>query len=264
MIVTVCELPDDRPAFGDCWTQLVEHIKQAGGGTVVLPGMPFSRWFADATPVDAARWSEAVAQHDSWEHRLAELGAPLVLGSRPIDFGNERYDEGFAWDPEFGIRSIHARGTQEFMPLEVGGVSVGLLIGDEVWRDEVWGDEVWAEGEQPQPYTPGEVDFIAMPRCTRFAGLNQRLERARAVATATGAFVLSSNRGAPFEGQGWIIGPDGSTLGTTTPQQPFLTLEIALASERLLADCDRIGPAPAWMDPLETGMPDYDPPDVPR
>jgi N-carbamoylputrescine amidase len=255
MIVTVCELPDDRPAFEDSWTQLVEHLRQARCGAVVLPGMPFSRWFADATPVDAARWSEAVAQHDDWEQRLAELGVPLVLGSRPIDFGNERYDEGFAWDPEFGIRSIYARGTPECMPLEVGGISVGLLIGDEVWT---------AEELQSRLYARGEVDIIAMPRCTRFAGLNQRLERARAVATEVGAYVLSSNRGAPFEGQAWIIGPDGNTLGTTTPRQPFLTLEIALASERLLAACDRIGPAPAWMDPLETGVPDYDPPDAPR
>lgn len=255
MIVTVCELPDDRPAFGDSWSRLVEHIKQTRCGAVVLPGMAFSRWFADATPVDAARWSEAVAQHDGWEQRLAELGAPLVLGSRPTDFGNERYDEGFAWDPEFGVRSIHARGTQEFMPLEVGGVSVGLLIGDEVWD---------AEAGQPQPYARGEVDIVAMPRCTRFAGLNRRLERARAVATEIGAYVLSSNRGAPFEGQGWIIGPDGNTLGTTTPQQPFLSLQIELASERLLAECQRIGPAPAWMDPLETGVPDHEPPDAPR
>jgi len=76
--------------------------------------------------------------------------------------------------------------------------------------------------------------------------------------------VLSSNRGSPFEGQGWIIGPDGNTLGTTTQQQPFLTLEIELASERMLADCERIGPAPAWMDPLETGVPDHEPPDSPR
>lgn len=247
MIVTVCELPDDRPAFADCWARLAEHVKQAGGGTVVLPGMPFSRWFADSTPVDAARWNAAVAEHDIWEQRLLDLGAALVLGSRPIDFGNERYDEGFAWDAEFGIRSICARGTREFMPVDVGGVSVGLLLGE----------------EEPQPYARGEVDIIAMPRCTRFAGLNQRLELARAAATEIGAYVLSSNRGAPFEGQGWIIGPDGNTLGTTTPRQPFLSLEIALSSEQPL-DRDRIGPAPAWLDPLELGVPDHEPPDAPR
>jgi hypothetical protein len=240
MILTVCELPDDRPAFADCWARLGEHIKKVGGGTVLLPGMPFSRWFADAAPVDAARWNKAVAEHDDWEQRLAELGAALVLGSRPIDFGNERHDEGFAWNAEFGSRSIHARGIQECMPLEVGGMSIGLLIGEEDWH---------AEG--PQPFTRGEVDILAMPRCTRFAGLTQRLERARAVATGIGAYVLSSNRGAPFEGQGWIIAPDGSTLGTTTPQQPFLTLEVALPSEQLLADHAPLGPAPAWIDPLQ-------------
>jgi len=247
MIVTVCELPDDRPAFEDCWARLGEHIKKAGGGIVVLPAMPYSRWFADAAPVDAARW------HDQWEQRLGELGAAVVLGSRPIDFGNEHYDEGFAWDAEFGIRSIHARGSQEFMPLDVSGVSIGLVIGEESWL---------AEG--PQPFAPGEVDMIAMPRCTRFAGLAQRLERARTVATQLGAYVLSSNRSSPFEGQAWIIAPDGNTLGTTTPQQPFLTLEVALSSEQLLADQTRTGPAPAWMDPLETGVPDYEPPDAPR
>jgi N-carbamoylputrescine amidase len=194
----------------------------AGGGTVVLPGMPFSRWFADVTPVDATRWNKAVAEHDGWEQRLAELGAALVLGSRPIDFGNERYDEGFAWDAEFGIRSIHARGAQECMPVDVGGVSIGLLIGEDDWL---------AAG---QPFVRGEVDIIAMPRCTRFAGLTQRLERARAVATGIGSYVLSSNRGTPFEGQGWIIAPDGNTLGTTTPQQPFLSLEVALPGEQIL------------------------------
>ena len=249
MIVTVCELPDDRSAFDDSWARLAEHVNKAGGGIVVLPGMAFSRWFADGKPVDAARWNDAVAEHDAWEQRLPELGAALVLGSRPINFGNERYDQGFAWAADTGVRSVHARATHEFVPLQVCGVDIGLLIDEEVW-----------EPQGPQPYARGEVDIIAMPRCTRFAGLASRLERATAVATEIGAYVLSSNRGAPFEGQGWIIAPDGTTLGKTTHQQPFLTLEIELSSERTLADGERIGPAPAWMDPLDTGVPDYDPP----
>lgn len=248
MIVTVCELPDDRSAFEDSWARLGEHVNKAGGGIVVLPGMAFSRWFNDGKPVDSVRWNGAVAEHDSWECRLSELGAALVLGSRPTDFGNERYDEGFAWAADSGMRSVHARATRDFVPLQVCGVDIGLLIDEEAWA---------AEG--PQPYARGEVDIIAMPRCTRFAGLAPRLERASTVAIEIGAYVLSSNRGTPFEGQGWIIAPDGSMLGTTTPQQPFLSLEIEVSSERTLADSDRIGPAPAWMDPLETGVPDHDP-----
>ena len=74
----------------------------------------------------------------------------------------------------------------------------------------------------------------------------------------SGAFALSSNRSAPFEGQGWIVAPDGCVLGTTSRTQPFVSLEIDLPSERTSADRARPQPAPDWMDPLETGAPNYD------
>ena len=45
---------------------------------------------------------------------------------------------------------------------------------------------------------------------------------------------------------------------TTTPQQPYLSLEVALPCEQMRADHDRIGPPPEWIDPLDTGMPDYE------
>jgi hypothetical protein len=245
MIVTVCELPDDRQAFEDEWSRLAEHIKAAHSGLVVLPDMTFSRWF-DSTRGETARWLEAVVEHDAWEHRLAELGAALVAGSRPIDFGNERYDEGFVWDAESGIRSVHAQASRDFIPLEAHGIDIGFMIGSEV------------SARVERPYGRGEVDVIVMPRCTRSETFAQRLAHACAVATETGAFALSSNRSAPFEGQGWIIAPDGSVLGTTSRTQPFVSLEIALPSERLSAERTRVRPAPDWMDPLDTGVPNYD------
>lgn len=245
MIVTVCELPDDRKAFEDGWVQLAEHVKQARSGLVVLPDMPFSPWF-DPTQGEAAHWLEAVVEHDAWEHRLGELGAALVLGSRPIDFGNERYDEGFVWAADTGIRSVHAQATHDFVPLEVDGVDIGFMIGS----------EVAARGERP--YGPGEVDVVAMPRCTRGETFAQRLAQACSVATESGAFALSSNRSAPFEGQGWIVGPDGCVLGTTSRAQPFVSLEISLPSERTSAQASRAQPAPDWLDPLQTGVPNYD------
>lgn len=246
MIVTVCELPDERAAFGNSWTQLAEHVRKSRSGLVLLPDMAFSSWFADSGMVDAARWSQALAEHDAWERRLGELGAALVLGSRPIDFGNERYDEGFVWAADTGIRSVHARATHDFVPLEVDGVDIGFMIGS----------EMAARGEHS--YGRGEVDIVAMPRCTRSEQFAQRLECACAAATATGAFALSSNRSAPFEGQGWIVAPDGRVLGTTSRTQPFVSLEIDLPSERTSADPSRAGPAPDWIDPLDTGAPTYD------
>jgi N-carbamoylputrescine amidase len=230
MIVTVCELPDDRKAFEDGWGQLAEHIKKERSGLVLLPDMAVSPWFADF----------------AWEHRLGELGAALVLGSRPVDFGNERYNEGFVWAADTGIRSCHAQASHDFVPLEVDGVDIGFMLGS----------EVSAHGEHP--YGRGELDIVAMPRCTRTEQFAQRLAHACAVATETGAFALSSNRSAPFEGQGWIVAPDGRVLATTSRAQPFVSLEIDLPSERTAADPSRARPAPDWIDPLDTGAPNYD------
>jgi hypothetical protein len=245
MIVTVCELPDDRKSFEDGWVQLAGHVKQSRSTLVLLPDMPFCSWLADSARVDAQRWQQAIAEHDAWEHRLGELGAALVLGSRPIDFGNERYDEGFVWTADTGIRSVHAKDTRDFVPLEVDGIDIGFLIGAEAWT-------------RPQrPYARGEVDLVAMPRCTHAEQFAQRLAHACTVATEAAAYSLSSNRSAPFEGQGWIIGPDGRVLGTTSRSQPFITLQIDLASERAAVQGSAPRPAPDWIDPLDTGVPPY-------
>ncbi|HKU14747.1 MAG TPA: hypothetical protein VJQ52_10160 [Steroidobacteraceae bacterium] len=246
MIVTVCELPDARKAFEDSWARLAEHVGEQRSGLVLLPDMAFSSWFAESARIDAARWRQALTEHDTWEHRLHELGATLVLGSRPVDFGNERYDEGFVWTADTGVRSVHARDTHDFVPLEVDGIDVGFLIGAESWARE------------QRSYGPGEVDLVAMPRCTRDEQFSQRLARACAVATETGAYALSSNRSAPFEGQGWIVAPDGRVLGTTSRSQPFLSLQIELASEQIAGQRAVPHPAPAWVDPLDTGAPTYD------
>jgi len=229
MIVTVCELPEDRKAFENGWRQLAEHVKQSDSGLVLLPDMALSPWFT------------------SWEQRLGELGAALVLGSLPVEFGNEHYNEGFAWSAATGFLSVHAQASREFVPFEVDGVDIGFMIGS----------EASAGGELP--YVRGDVDIVAMPRCTRAERFAQRLECACTVATGLGAFALSSNRSAPFEGQGWIIAPDGRVLGTTSGSQPFVSLPLDLPSERTTAERAHPHPAPDWMDPLDTGVPDYDP-----
>src|SRR5262249_46556729 len=133
-------------------------------------------------------------------------------------------------------------GSLDFMPLEVEGIVIGFVIGTEA-----------AESA----YGRGEVDIVAMPRCTRADQFSRRLAQACVVANETGAFVLSSNRSTPFEGQGWIVAPDSRVLGTTSRTQPFVSVEIQLPSERS-ADASRGQPAPDWIDPLDTGAPTYD------
>jgi N-carbamoylputrescine amidase len=56
----------------------------------------------------------------------------------------------------------------------------------------------------------------------------------RAAAIVGGVFSLSSNRcglgreGVEFGGVGWVIDPEGTVLGVTSPSEPYLTIDIDL------------------------------------
>ncbi len=77
----------------------------------------------------------------------------MVAGTRPLDFGNNRYEEGFVWSADGGFRGIHARSQPEshsglregewfedaapdFAPVPTGDAVLGFLIGTELWRED--------------------------------------------------------------------------------------------------------------------------------
>jgi N-carbamoylputrescine amidase len=259
MRVTVCELPDSRRSFEGAWKSLVEHVAQEGSDLVLLPQTPFSEWFVDSA-ADPRVWASAVRAHDEWEHRLPELGRALVLGTRPLDFGNERYEEAFVWDAELGMRSMHANcrpsvgkngvrwyseATPEFVPFEERGMLLGFLIGGELWMHS-----------EARNYGREGVELIAIPR-SNGVEFSRLLEGACENASVSGAYVLSSNRSGVFGGRGWVIAPDGRALGMTSESNPFLTLEIEMPFERGASRLQQPRPAPDYIDPLETGVPPF-------
>lgn len=231
MKITVCELPDERKSFQKGWDDLLEHAQAAGSELVVLPDMPFSRWFAHSDRFDRDVWAAAVRAHDEWEHRLQGFAPAVVLASRPVDFGNERCDEGFIWEQPLGVLSAHAKSflpdskgaregswydsaTAEFIPIEVRGLRIAMLIGNELWA--------------PRGYEAESVDILAIPRAGDTAALGDPLQRACSLAEHAHAYCLSSNRSGEFGGQGWIISPEGCVLGLTSAAEPFLSMDIAL------------------------------------
>lgn len=231
MKITVCELPDRRKSFDTAWDDLVDHVHDAHSQLVVLPDMPFCSWFARSDRFDRSVWAAAVRAHDEWEYRLRELGQAIVLASRPVDFGNERYDEAFLWEEPIGLLSVHAKSylpdadgaregswydsaTAEFVPVEVRGLRVAMLIGNEMWA--------------PRGYESETCDVMAIPRAGDHSPFGDCVRRACALAQQTHAYSLSSNRGGDFGGQAWIISPEGHVLGLSSPTEPFLTMEIAL------------------------------------
>ena len=247
MKVTVCQLHDERDLFPDDWQRLAAHVQRERSDLVLLPEMPFCGWpFAKRT-FEYGVWQAAVHAHNEWEARLGDLASAVVLGTRPIDFGNQRYDEGFAWDRANGLRSVHAQAyapnqkgdwegswynsaTPNFEPITIDvaqsdeSISVGFLIGNELQLTE-----------QARIYGLEGVHCIVTPRATGL-DIERWLVRGREAAVAADTFCMSSNRidvADRFGGCGWIIAPDGEVLAMTSEAHPIASaaIEIELAGK---------------------------------
>jgi N-carbamoylputrescine amidase len=82
-------------------------------------------------------------------------------------------------------------------------------------------------------YARQDVHLLLCPRATLAPSVDKWIAGGRTAAVVSGAFCLSSNFGGDdglqWGGNGWIIEPEGGNiLGLTSPENPFLTLEIDL------------------------------------
>jgi len=243
MKVTVCQLRNGGAEFAADWDRLVAHVKADRADLVLLPEMPFYPFFPTPRDFKAAVWNAAVEAHNSWEKRLSELAPGIALGTRPIDFGNVRYNAGFMWNEDESMtETIHVkcclsaeegawetswyeRAVPDFELATVGAARVGMLIGLELWMPE-----------QARLYGEDGAQIIAVPRADRDTdpdSTNEWLQGGIAAATASGAYCISSSRGTRGStpgGPGWIISPQGKTLATTSADEPFASAEIDLDS----------------------------------
>jgi N-carbamoylputrescine amidase len=235
MKVTVCELPDDRAEFSSEWERLVRHVRREGSDMVLLPEIAFSPWIFAYPEFDLKVWRGAVEEHRKWMERAPELGAGVVLGSRLVGSGKQRFNEGFAWS-KVGVASSHkkcylpdeegfyearwyGRGSRKFAPFEIGGWRAGFLICSDLWSMS-----------NARSYGKNGVVLIAVPRCTGLS-TDKWLAGGRTAAVVSGAYCISSNRvgehgPAKFGGLGWVVDPDGRVLATTDKSRPFATVEI--------------------------------------
>lgn len=247
MRVTVCELRNDTEGREADWVDLCAHAKDSESELVLLPEMPFHRWLAASPTADGQEWAGAVEAHDAWLERLPELGAPIVISTRPVEDNRSRFNEGYVWSRSDGVvRAVHrkrylpdepgfweatwySRGPSEFDSVEVPGARVGFAICTEMWFT--------GHGRE---YARQGVQILASPRATLRPSVDKWIAGGRAAAVVSGAFCLSSNLSgraagtAPdlgaWGGAGWIIEPEeGEVLGVTTAEEPFLTIDIDLA-----------------------------------
>jgi len=244
MKITVCELPNDPAPLAESWDALVDHATAMRPDVVLLPELPFHPWVGWTKVVDPAEWIRAERSHDEYLKRLGELGAGLVLGSRPITDGDRRLNEGFVWsdgeytpahhkyylpDEEgFWEATWYARGNGSFEPAPTPVGPAGFLICTELWFTE-----------HARAYARNDVSILANPRATEWSSRDRWLAGGRAAAVMSGAFCASSNRsgldgtGLHWGGLAWVIDPNGEVLATTSSDHPFATVDVDLLEAQL-------------------------------
>lgn len=241
MRLTVCELPNDSTDFGPVWERLVEHVGDQQSDLVLLPEMPFYQWLSQTDDVDPVEWTRSVRAHDEWITRFDELAPATIISTRPVIEDGRRRNVGFVWELETGAVDIHAkyylpdepgfweaswyqRGSGDFSVAETSHGRVGFLICTELWFTQ-----------HARKYGQQGVHIIVCPRATPASTATKWLAGGQAVSVVSGAFCLSSNfsgataGGGDFAGFGWIVEPEeGAILGTTSVDQPFLTVDVNL------------------------------------
>lgn len=242
MKVTVCELPNEAKALEPAWSELAEHVGTQSSELVLLPEMPFFRWLAHTRDVDAGQWEQAVDAHENWIVRLTDLAPATVISTRPITLNGKHQNAGYVWESKREAQTVHTkyylpdeagfweaswyeRGDGDFSLTDTSKGKVGFLICTELWFNQ-----------HAREYGKQGMQILVCPRATPNPTAPKWIAGGQAAAVVSGAFCLSSNlggttpEGGDYAGIGWIIEPDeGKVLGLTSPEQPFLTLDIDLA-----------------------------------
>jgi N-carbamoylputrescine amidase len=244
--VTVTQLPAEPAALEAGWQALAAHVRQQESDLVLLPEMPFYPWLFRDRPARPLAWKQAVAAHETWLSRLAELAPAVVAASRPVTVAGRRLNEAFLWGINGGYRPVHHK---RYLPDEAGfweaswyergddrfePVTVALADGTEIKLGFLICTELWFM-ERARAYGRAGVQLLLNPRATERQTRERWLVGGRAAAIIGGAYALSANHiEAPGEpealgGQGWVVDPAGEVVTRTEDTAPFRTVPVNLA-----------------------------------
>ena len=245
MRVAVCQLDSRDDHRAAALEALGAHVARTRAELVVLPELAFSTWLAVDPVPDLAAWQASVDEHDAAIAGLDALGAAAAVGSRPtVEPDGRRHNTAFAWsrgagavrvrdkhylpdEPGYWEASWYDPGELSHDTCRVAGATVGVLLCTDLW---------FFEGARQ--YARAGTELLCLPRATPHESLAKWLAGGQVAAICSGAYCLSSNQwvpgGSPLEcgGMGWVIGPDGDVLATTSPDEPFVTVEVDLAVAR--------------------------------
>ncbi|MFD2206272.1 carbon-nitrogen hydrolase family protein [Kiloniella antarctica] len=238
MKVTVCQFDNRQNYLENSFLLLAKHIKENRSEFVLVPEMSFSSWLAASDKPSDVAWRAAVEAHEQMIIRLEEFGAQAVMGTRPVIDGGSRRNRAYLWKEGENLTEFHDkwnlpdeedyweatwydRGNKLFSTNRYKNIRIGVTICTEMWFFE-----------HARSYGKQQAHILCVPRATPHGSTDKWLAGGQAAAVVSGAYCLSSNLYNPkgdgdnLGGLGWVIDPEGKVLGTTTPEQPFLTVDI--------------------------------------
>jgi len=246
MKITVCELSNDPSRFEIEWEGLISHSKLNKSELVLLPEMPFYSWIADQPIINHALRVKAVQAHEDWLPRIEEFGDAIVAYSKPSFAGDKFFNTAYVWTKKNGHQKVHTkyffpeeegfyeetwfdREPKNFELIEINGLKIGFLLCTEIWFTQY-----------TRKYGSKGIDFLLCPRATGKSSTAQWIRCGQTSSVIGGCYCLSSNRAGigqddfKWGGAGWISQPlDGSLLGTTSIEAPFLTVDVDLEKSKL-------------------------------
>jgi len=240
MKVTVTEMDDGAAKFESDWERLAKHVRKNDSELVLLPEMPFHPWVCSKPKFDPAIWKKVVDDHERWMKRLGELGAPMVMGSRPVNRDGKRLNVGFLWDGG-RVSDVHVkgylpneggyweatwyqRGDRAFDSFPAHKATAGMMICSDIWAVQ-----------HARTYAKQGAEIIAVPHAAPRVSIPRWVAAGSVVSMVSGTFCIASNRsgrggGVEFGGTGgWVISPEGKLLGQTSRAKPFVTVDVDLA-----------------------------------
>jgi N-carbamoylputrescine amidase len=244
MKVAVGEFLPDLESESSAWRAVADRVRPERPEVFLLGEMPFGPWMAAGEVADPASFERVCRLHESGLASLRDLGAGVVLGTRPRRHGGRPVNEAFVWTAQTGALPAHTKqyfpdepgyhearwfeaGDRHFRVVEAGAVRVGFLICTEVMFNE-----------HARRYGREGAQLLAVPRATAPGSLSRWLVASRMAAIVSGCYVLSSNRGGrdakgqAFGGCGWVIDPRGDVLCETSATSPLAFCELDLTSVR--------------------------------
>ncbi len=240
MKVAVCELAAELAPGSPEWDTLATSVRAGKPDLLLLNEMPFGPWVAAGNRFRAAAMEKSAALHQEGLAHLADLGCPVVMGTRPVPRSAGWMNEAFVWTAKEGFAPAHTKqyfpdeagfyearwfksGERNFNIVPAGAARAGFLICTELMFNE-----------HARSYGRRGANIIAVPRATGPGMIPQWMAALRMAAIVSGCYVLSSNRngatgkGQKFGGHGCIVNPQGEIIATTTPEAPVAFCKIDL------------------------------------